>query len=75
MTTTPPIRCFAELDSRHRERHVVGESEPERSLVFRVARIEEQNRRQGWWMKAIGTGLFGTIGTWIATRFLGGPHT
>lgn len=56
------------------KRHVVGESEPERSLVYRVARIEEQNRRQAWWMRAIGTGLFGTIGTWIASRFLGGPH-
>lgn len=53
------------------KRHVIGESNPERSLMYRVGSLEEQNRRHTWWIRTMGTGLIGSIAAWIVSHLTG----
>lgn len=61
----------ARTDIKLVRRHVVGESEPDRSLLWRVGALESQNRRQAWWMKALGGSFLTAAAAWAVSKITG----
>jgi hypothetical protein len=55
---------------------MTGNEKPHMGLIVRVDRLEQQNKRQAFWMGIIGTAAAGGIALEVLKRigFIGGGH-